>query len=119
MTLNIVTTTGSRFIAGTSQPQLTATGGGPIIVAFAIVLFLVAIILSILVTVKYAKGYFETRNRPVLFLAVGMVFLAPLPMFLQLILGNAKLVSVDLRQFIVTLSKLIGLLLILKVVHRT
>jgi len=119
MTLNIVITTGASFVAGTSQPQLTATGGGPLIAAFAIALFFVAIFLSTLVTAKYAKGYFETRKRPVLFLAVGMVFLAPLPMFLQLILGNTNLASIDLRQFIVTLSKLIGLLLILRVVHRS
>ena len=98
--------------------QWSVTGGTPVTALLAILVFFIAIILSVLVTYKYAQGYFATRQRPVLYLAVGMLLLAPVPMFIQLLVGNITVLTEAERRFIVTLSKLCGLLLILGVVHQ-
>lgn len=99
--------------------QVEAVGGSPPVAVAAVVAFFVAIVLSVVVTYRYARGYLRTRQRPLLYLAVGLLLLAPAPMFLRLVLGNAAVVTPTERTLVVTVSKLCGLLVILSVVHRT
>jgi hypothetical protein len=95
-----------------------AVGGAAPTAVAAILVFLVAVVLSVLVTYRYARGYLRTRQRPLLALAVGMLLLAPAPMFLRLLLGNVAVVGATERTLATTLSRLCGLLVILTVVHR-
>lgn len=98
--------------------QVNAVGGGTLTAVAAILAFFAAIILSVLVTYRYARGYLKTRQRPLLFLTVGFLLLAPMPMFLRLLLGNVAVVSPAERTLAATASRLCGLLVILTVVHR-
>jgi hypothetical protein len=98
--------------------QIDVVGGAAPTAIVAIVVFFVAVVLSILVTYRYATGYLRTRERPLLFLTVGMLLLAPAPMFLRLFLGNTAVLGATERTFVVNVSKLCGLLVILAVVHR-
>jgi hypothetical protein len=98
--------------------QVDAVGGAPPTALAAIVVFFVAVVLSVLVTYRYAKGYLRTRQRPLLVLTAGMLLLAPAPMFIRLVLGNVAVVTGTERTLIVTVSKLCGLLAILSVVSR-
>jgi hypothetical protein len=99
--------------------QLDAVGGTTLTAVAAIVAFFVAVVLSVAVTYRYARGYLRTRQRPLLYLTVGMLLLAPAPMFVRLLLGNVPVVTPTERTLVVTASKLCGLLVILTVVHRT
>jgi hypothetical protein len=97
--------------------QVNVVGGAAPTAVAAIVVFFVAVVLSVLVTYRYARGYLRTRQRPLLFLTAGMLLLAPAPMFLRLVLGNVAVVTGTERTLIVTASRLCGLLAILSVVH--
>jgi hypothetical protein len=98
--------------------QVEFVGGAAPTAIAAIAVFLVAVVLSVVVTYRYATGYLRTRQRPLLYLTVGMLLLAPAPMFLRLLLGNVAVLSTDARTLAVTVSKLCGLLVILAVVYR-
>jgi len=98
--------------------QVEFVGGAAPTAVAAVVVFLAAAVLSVVVTYRYARGYLRTRQRPLLYLTVGMLLLAPAPMFLRLVLGNAGTLSTDARTLAVTVSKLCGLLVILSVVYR-
>jgi hypothetical protein len=99
--------------------QIDVVGGGTLTAVAALVAFFVAIALSVVVTYRYAKGYLRTRRRPLLYLTVGLLLLAPTPMFARLLLANVGDVTTAERTLVVTASKLCGLLLILVVVHRS
>lgn len=114
------TTTPSLAVdASTAAAQVEAVGGATPTALAAIAVFFVAVVLSVVVTYRYARGYLRTRQRPLLYLAVGMLLLAPAPMFIRLVLGNVAVVGGTERTLVVTVSKLCGLLVILTVVHRT
>lgn len=92
--------------------------GGSTPVAFAaIVTFFVAVGLSILVTYQVVEGYRQTRQRPFLFIALGIFFLAPAPMLLRFLLVNATLVEPTIRALLASGSELLGLVFILYTVY--
>lgn len=113
--------TDPAFAAGASAvpAQVDAVGGTTPIAIAAVLAFFVALALSVAVTYRYARGYLRTRQRPLLYLTVGLLLLAPAPMFARLVLGNVAVVTSAERTLVVTASKLCGLLVILSVVHRT
>lgn len=97
--------------------QVEVTGGDAL-AAVTVVAFFLSVALAVFVTYRFARGYLRTRRRPLLYLTVGLLLLAPLPMFLRLAFGNLAFVSGSERTVIVTASKLCGLLIVLGVVHR-
>ncbi|WP_255152492.1 hypothetical protein [Halorarius halobius] len=113
------TATALAAAASGGTAQVDVVGGAAPTALAAIAVFLAAVVLSVVVTYRYARGYLRTRQRPLLLLTVGMLLLAPAPMFLRLALGNAAAVSAAERTLAVTASKLCGLLVILSVVHRS
>ena len=96
--------------------QIETVGGAAPTAIAAILVFLVAVVLSVVVTYRYARGYLRTRQRPLLVLTAGMLLLAPAPMFIRLVLGNVAVITGTERALIVTVSRLCGLLAILSVV---
>jgi hypothetical protein len=114
-----VSATAERAVVTGVPAQVDAVGGSTPVAVAVVVAFFVAIVLSVVVTYRYARGYLRTRQRPLLYLAVGLLLLAPAPMFLRLVLGNVAVVTSTERTLVVTVSKLCGLLVILSVVHRT
>ena len=98
--------------------QVEVTGGGDALAAVTVVAFFLSVALAVFVTYRFARGYLRTRRRPLLFLTLGLLLLAPLPMFLRLASGNVAWVTATERTVVVTASKLCGLLLILGVVYR-
>lgn len=98
--------------------QVDVVGGGAELAAITIIAFFLSVLLAVFVTYRFARGYLRTRRRPLLFLTLGLLLLAPLPMFLRLAFGNVAWVTATERTVVVTASKLCGLLLVLGVVHR-
>ena len=98
--------------------QVDVVGGGGGLAAITIAAFFLSVLLAVFVTYRFARGYLRTRRRPLLFLTLGLLLLAPLPMFLRLASGNVAWVTATERTVVVTASKLCGLLLILGVVYR-
>ncbi|QKG91323.1 hypothetical protein HPS36_00145 [Halorubrum salinarum] len=98
--------------------QVDVVGGGAGLAATTIAAFFLSVLLAVFVTYRFARGYLRTRRRPLLFLTLGLLLLAPLPMFLRLAFGNVAWVTATERTVVVTASKLCGLLLVLGVVHR-
>ncbi|QAU14333.1 hypothetical protein EKH57_04970 [Halorubrum sp. BOL3-1] len=98
--------------------QVEAVGGNATLAAVTVVAFFLSVLLAVFVTYRFARGYLRTRRRPLLYLTLGLLLLAPLPMFLRLAFGNVGGVSATERTVLVTASKLCGLLLVLGVVHR-
>jgi hypothetical protein len=98
--------------------QVDVVGGGAGLAAITIAAFLLSVLLAVFVTYRFARGYLRTRRRPLLFLTLGLLLLAPLPMFFRLAFGNVAWVTATERTVVVTASKLFGLLLVLGVVHR-
>jgi hypothetical protein len=98
--------------------QVEAVGGGAALAVLTIAAFFLSVLLAVFVTYRFARGYLRTRRRPLLFLTLGLLLLAPLPMFLRLAFGNVAWVTATERTVVVTASKLCGLLLVLGVVHR-
>ena len=98
--------------------QVDVVGGAAGLAAITIAAFFLSVLLAVFVTYRFARGYLRTRRRPLLFLTLGLLLLAPLPMFLRLAFGNVAWVTATERTVVVTASKLCGLLLVLGVVHR-
>ncbi|WP_256948793.1 hypothetical protein [Halorubrum ezzemoulense] len=98
--------------------QVDVVGGGGGLAAITIAAFFLSVLLAVFVTYRFARGYLRTRRRPLLFLTLGLLLLAPLPMFLRLASGNVAWVTATERTVVVIASKLCGLLLILGVVYR-
>lgn len=98
--------------------QVEVVGGTPTLAAVTVAAFFLTVLLAVFVTYRFARGYLRTRRRPLLYLTVGLLLLAPLPMFLRLAFGNVVPVTATERTILVTASKLCGLLVILGVVYR-
>ncbi|RXK49541.1 hypothetical protein EAF64_08860 [Halorientalis pallida] len=79
-------------------------------------LFGLALVLSVVVTYHFVRGYRRTGRRPMLLLAVGLFLLAAAPMFVRLVLGNVDVTTVDVRRLTVAALELCGLLTVLYVV---
>ncbi|QRV16641.1 hypothetical protein JMJ58_07150 [Haloterrigena salifodinae] len=101
------------------QVSVDSVGGSTPVVLAAIVTFLVATVLAVLVTYRFVEGYRRTKARPILWLAVGMFLLAPGPMFLRLLAGNVAAIPLSAQLLVTTLSELCGLLAILYAVYTT
>jgi len=115
-----VTTLGSAVLASVvaGPIQVRGVGGSTAVAVATVVAFGLSLLLAVFVTYRYARGYLRTRRRPLLLLTVGLLLLAPLPMFLRVVFGNVPLVGPAERTLIVTGSKLCGLLVVLAVVYR-
>lgn len=98
--------------------QVEAVGDNIALAAVTITAFFLSVVLAAFVTYRFARGYLRTRRRPLLYLTVGLLLLAPLPMFLRLVFGNIESVTGTERRILVTASKFCGLLVILGVVYR-
>ena len=98
--------------------QVEAVGGSAALATVTVAAFFLSVLLAVYVTYRFARGYLRTRRRPLLVLTLGLLLLAPLPMFLRLAFGNVAWVTATERTVVVTASKLCGLLLVLGVVHR-
>ena len=107
------------MIHGSGVPlQVTVEGGSTATGVAALVTFLVATALAVLVTYRFLRGYLRSRSRPILLLAVGMFLLAPAPMLLRLAAGNVLTVATSVRVLSTTAVEAMGLLVILAVVYR-
>jgi hypothetical protein len=94
------------------------TEGGPLLVVLTgIVTFLVASVLAVIVTYRFIEGYRKTGSRPVLWLAIGMFFLAPAPMFIRLLTANIDAIPLSVQMLVPSLSELTGLVVILYVIY--
>lgn len=98
--------------------QVTVEGGATATTVAALVTFLVATALAVLVTYRFLQGYVRSRSKPVLRLAVGMFLLAPAPMFIRLVAGNVLAVAPPVRVVSTTTAEAAGLLVILGVIYR-
>jgi hypothetical protein len=98
--------------------QVRGVGGSTPVAVVTVAAFFLTLVLAVFVTYRYARGYLRTRRRPLLYLTVGLLLLAPLPMFLRVAFGNVGGVGTAERTLVVTASKLCGLLVILGVVYR-
>ncbi len=98
--------------------QVEIVGDNTALAAVTIAAFFVSVVLAAFVTYRFARGYLRTRRRPLLYLTVGLLLLAPLPMFLRIAFGNIESVTGTERRILVTASKFCGLLVILGVVYR-
>ena len=98
--------------------QVTVEGGATATGVAAIVTFLVATVLAVLVTYRFLQGYRRSRSKPILLLAVGMFLLAPAPMLLRLLTGNVLTVTTPVRVLSTTAVEAMGLLVILAVIYR-
>jgi hypothetical protein len=96
--------------------QVTVEGGATVTTVAALVTFLVATVLAVLVTYRFLQGYFRSRSKPILLLAVGMFLLAPAPLFIRLIAGNVLVVAPPVRVVSTTTVEAAGLLVILSVI---
>jgi hypothetical protein len=99
-----------------SAGGISATGGSTAFALFAVLLFGVALVLSVVVTYYFVRGYRRTGRRPMLLLAVGLFLLAAAPMFVRLVLGNVAVTTADGRRLTVAVIELCGLLTVLYVV---
>lgn len=98
--------------------QVEVVGDDVALAVVTVAAFLLSVVLAAFVTYRFARGYLRTRQRPLLYLTVGLLLLAPLPMFLRVAFGNIESVTGTERRILVTASKFCGLLVILGVVYR-
>lgn len=98
--------------------QVTVEGGATATTVAALVTFLLATVLAVLVTYRFLQGYYRSRSRPILLLAVGLFLLAPAPMFIRLVAGNVLAVAPPVRVLSTTAVEAAGLLVILGVIYR-
>jgi predicted DNA repair protein MutK len=98
--------------------QVTVEGGATVTSIAALITFLVATVLAVLVTYRFLQGYLQSRSKPILLLAIGMFLLAPAPMLLRLIAGNIITVTTPVRVLSTTAVEAMGLLVILAVIYR-
>lgn len=107
------------MIRATHVPlQVTVEGGATVTGIAALVTFLVATVLAVLVTYRFLQGYLRSRSKPILLLAIGMFLLAPAPMLLRLVAGNVLTVATPVRVLSTTAVEAMGLLVILAVIYR-
>lgn len=105
-------------VEGAMVPAAASVVGGSTPVAVAAILtFFIAVGLSLLVTYRVIEGYRRTRQRPILFLAVGIFLLAPAPMLLRFTLANVAPVGLGIRSLAAAGAELLGLLCILYTVY--
>lgn len=97
--------------------QVTVEGGATVTTVAALVTFLVATVLAVLVTYRFLRGYVRSRSKPILLLAVGMFLLAPAPLFIRLVAGNVFAVAPPVRVVSTTTVEAAGLLVILGVIY--
>lgn len=97
--------------------QSSVVGGSTPIAVAAILTFFVAVALSILVTYRVVQGYYRTRQRPFLFIALGIFLLAPAPMLLRFLLANVTTTPTAIRSLLATGTELVGLLCLLYIVY--
>lgn len=99
-------------------PAAASVVGGSVPVALAaIATYFIALVVSILVTYRITQGYLQTRQRPFLFMALGVFLLAPAPMLMRVILGNASGMSLSTVSILTSGTELLGLLCILYTVY--
>lgn len=96
--------------------QVSVTGGSAPMVFAAFGLFAASLVLSVLVTYRFARGYRRTGTRPLLQLAVGMFLLAVAPMLLRVVLTTAGVDSA-VRILATSVSELLGLLTVLYTIY--
>jgi hypothetical protein len=101
------------------QP-LTQSPGDPafLLAVVTVVAYLLSVVFAVYVTYQFVQSYRRTRNRSLGALAVGLLLLAPLPLFLQLLVGNLGGLTDAELTVVVTASRLAGLLVVLGVVYR-
>ena len=98
--------------------QVDATGGSPLVVLAAFVLLVVATVLSLLVTYRFARGYRRSGARPLLALAVGLFLLTAAPMFARLVFANLLPAAGATQTLVTSGLELVGLLTILHTIYR-
>ena len=98
--------------------QIEVVGGSSLAVFAAFALLVVATVLSLLVTYRYARGYLRTGTRPLLYLAVGLFLLTAAPTFLRLAFANFGDAPDAYRRLAASTAELLGLLTILYTIHR-
>ncbi|WP_324662267.1 hypothetical protein [Haloarcula sediminis] len=98
--------------------QVSVEGGSAATGLLALLTFFVALVLSVLVTYRFVRGYLRSRSKPILGLAVGMFLLAPAPMFIRLVAGNLTAVAEPVRILAATTVEAAGLVVILAVIYR-
>ncbi|ADQ66574.1 DUF7521 family protein [Halogeometricum borinquense] len=96
--------------------QVSVTGGSAPVVLSVFTLFAASLVLSVLVTYRFARGYLRTGTRPLLQLAVGMLLLAVVPILLRVSLTTAGIDS-NMRILATSVSELFGLLTILYTIY--
>jgi hypothetical protein len=101
---------------GTTAGQVSVTGGSAPMVFAVFTLFAASLVLSGLVTYRFARGYLRTGTRPLLQLAVGMCLLTAVPMLLRVGLTSAGADSA-VRIIAASVSELLGLLAVLYTVY--
>lgn len=102
--------------AGTATPMQLTPGQGTL----AVLTFLglaVATALALVITYQAIRGYRGSGNRGLLFLALGIVLLAAVPILVRIVLVNATTVSPELRSVVTTTSELAGLAAILYAIY--
>ncbi|MFB6173207.1 MAG: hypothetical protein ABEI39_01045 [Halobacteriales archaeon] len=97
--------------------QVTATGGSPVLAALALLGLVVAAGLSLLIAYEALRGYRGTRDRAMLFLAVGIVFLTAGPIALRIALPTFTEAPGSVRLLSTTTSELLGLGCILYAIY--
>lgn len=97
--------------------QATATGGSAVLAALALLGLAVAAGLSLLIAYEALKGYRGTRDRGMLFLAVGIVLLTGGPIVLRIALPTLTDAPESVRLLSTTVSELLGLTFILYAIY--
>ncbi|QLH77592.1 hypothetical protein HZS55_09910 [Halosimplex rubrum] len=97
--------------------QVSATGGSAVLAALALLSLAVAAGLSLLIAYEALKGYRGTRDRAMLFLAVGIVLLTGGPIALRIALPTLTDTPESVRLLSTTVSELLGLGCILYAIY--
>jgi len=97
--------------------QVSATGGSALLAALALLGLAVAAGLSLLIAYEALKGYRGTRDRAMLFLAVGIVLLTGGPIALRIALPTFTETPESVRLLSTTASELAGLGCILYAIY--
>lgn len=98
--------------------QTDVTGGTSVLVIAVFVLLAIATVLSLIITYRFAKGYFQTGTRPFLLLATGLFLLTAAPIFARLVFANVTDLPAAYGMLLTSGSELLGLLIILYTIYR-
>ena len=112
-----MTPTSDPAIAPVAAMQISATGGSAVLAALALVSLAVAAGLSLLIAYEALQGYQGTRDRAMLFLAVGIVLLTSGPIALRIALPTLTETPESVRLLSTTVSELLGLVCILYAIY--